>query len=211
MGRVLYRCLWFLFIGVVSPVVSTAAESCGPFEPADHSDARLPAGIESIRWGMNAAAVEALRGRALERYPDPSQEDVFQLHETLLEEESPTVTIRYTFYEDRLMEVTQFLRPIYIDLPESKLLLPYTEDWGPHAHVETVRSEHAKRAIDRKILEKNWTWCDRFTQLALVRDLVRGEVYTRRISRMIAAQMSTDLRERHERDTWNQVRELPTK
>ena len=210
MGRVLYRCLWFLMVGVAVPAGAFAAESCGPFNPADHSDAQLPAGIESVRWGMNATAVQALRGKALERYPDPTHADVFQLHETILEDDSPTVTIRYTFYEDQLMEVTQFLRPTFLDLPESRLLLPYTENWGPHAHSETLRDEKTARLIDRKTLEKSFTWCDRFTQLSLVRDLVRSEVYTRRISRMIASQMSSDLQERHERDTWNQVQKLPT-
>jgi len=194
------------------PVPARAARSCGPFEPEDRSDSQLPAGIEAVRWGMNAKAVEALRGRALERYPDPTHENVFQLHETILEEGAPTVTIRYTFYEDRLMEVTQFLRPTFLDLPESRLMLPYTEDWGEPTHRETLREQTSGivHISERKILEKSWTWCDRFTQIDLVRDLGHDEVFTRRISRMIASQMSTDIREKHERDTWTQVRELPT-
>lgn len=201
-----------LLLAVVLTAVGVArAESCGPFDPADDSDAVMPAGIEAVRWGMSPLAVEALRGQAMERYPDPQHENVFQLHELIRDDEAPIVAIRYTFFDDKLIEVRLYLRPDFLDLAESQLLAPYTGQYGGYTHKETVYDplHRPGRATAKSVLAKKWTWCDRFTQIELLRDLEGGEVIMHRISRMLAAELASDLEERHERDTWNAVRELP--
>ncbi len=187
------------------------AQACGAPDPDDLSDSRLPAGYKASRWGMSGAAVQALRGYALEKYPDPMHPEVYQLHETILDENSPTITIRYTFYKDRLMEVTQYLRPDFIELAESNLLTPYTEEYGPYAHKDTRmgRKDHAVR-INREILERKWTWCDRFTEVVLARQLEITEVVLRRNSRLILDELRKDTEHQRELDAWKRLRELPT-
>ena len=200
-------------VALTSLLVPTAGwgQACGAPDPTDLSDARLPAGYQASRWGMSGAAVQALRGYALERYPDPMHPEVYQLHETILDEGSPTITIRYTFYKDRLMEVTQYLRPDFIELAESNLLTPYTEQYGPFAHKETRRGpkDHGER-INREILERRWTWCDRFTEVVLARQLEFTEVVLRRNSRLILDELRHDAEHQREVDAWKRLRELPT-
>ena len=199
-----------LILGCLCPT-SSRAQACGEPEPQDRSDSRLPAGYKAARWGMSGTAVQALRGHALERYPDPMHPDVFQLHETILEQGSPTVTVRYTFYKDRLMEVTQYLRPYFLDLAESSLLMPYNQEYGPFTHKETRRGTRgAGERINREILENRWTWCDRFTEVVLARQLEQTEVILRRSSRLLFEEMRQTTDELRDLEAWKRLQELPT-
>jgi len=208
-----------LILTMVAVAVTTAflptrglAQACGAPDPVDFSDARLPAGYKAMRWGMSGTAVQALRGHALERYPDPMHpEVVYQLHETILEENSPTVTVRYTFYEDRLMEVTQYLRPDFIELAETNLLAPYNQEYGEYTHKETRRGARGTgQRINRVILENRWTWCDRFTEVVLARQLEHSEIILRRNSRILLEELRLDVEHQQAVDAWNKLQELPT-
>ncbi len=186
------------------------AQTCGEPHANDLSDAHLPAGYKSVRWGMSADEVQALRGHPLERYTDMNPE-IFQLREEILEENSPTVTLMYVFYKDRLMEVTQYLRPDFIELAESSLLTPYIEKYGPHGDVETLRGpQDPTSSINRTILEKRWIWCDRFTEVVLARQLQHSEVMMRRSSRLLFQELRQDTDHQRDVDTWTRLRELPT-
>jgi hypothetical protein len=186
------------------------AQMCGESNPDDRSDAHLPAGYKSVRWGMSGDEVQVLRGHKLEHYADVNP-DIFQLHEEILEEDSGTVTLRFVFYKDRLMEVTQYLRPEFIDLAESSLLTPYIEKYGAHGDVEILRGEKIyEETITRAILEKRWTWCDRFTETVLSRQLQKSEVVLRRNSRLLYDELRRDTDHQRDVDTWNRLQLLPT-
>jgi hypothetical protein len=186
------------------------AQACGVSDPNDLSDAHLPAGYKSVRWGMSGDEVQALRGYPLERVTDVNP-DVYQLREEIPEANAPTVTLMYVFYRDRLMEVTQYLRPDFIELAESSLLTPYTEKYGPFTDVETLKgAPTTSQPINRVILEKRWTWCDRFTEVVLARQLQHSEVVMRRSSRLLFAELRQDTDHQRDVDTWTRLRELPT-
>lgn len=185
------------------------AQACGESDPNDLSDAHLPAGYKSVRWGMSGEEVQALRGHALERYTDTNPE-IYQLREEILEENSPTVTLMYVFYKDRLMEVTQYLRPDFIEMAESNLLTPYIESYGQHTDVETLRGDVPRGTINRVVLEKRWTWCDRFSEVILSRQLQNSEVVLRRSSRLLFGELRRDADHQRDVDTWTRLRELPT-
>ena len=190
---------------------ASRAETCGPPAPHDLSDANLPAGLEAVRWGMTGAQVQLLRGQEMVRYGDASNEHVYQLDEPAVDEDAAIVTIRYTFYKDRLMEVTQYLHADYIGLSESSLLVPYTEQYGPFTHKETERGGFPSQQVHlRPILQRLWTWCDRFTEVVLNRDLGTNEVTIRRTSRLVLDQLATDTESARQKDEWSRVRDLPT-
>jgi hypothetical protein len=203
--------LWAVVTMALGGPRSAVAEPCGAPDPEDRSDANLPAGLESVRWGMSGAVVQLLRGQEMVRYGDTSNEDIYQLDEPAVDDDAAIVTIRYTFYQDRLMEVTQYLNRDYIGLTESNLLVPYTEEYGPFTHKETQRGGSTSQEVRlRPILSRCWTWCDRFTEVLLLRNLENNEITIRRTSRLLLDQLQTDTESARQADEWSRVRDLPT-
>ncbi len=187
---------------------ASAQTACeGVFMEPD-AEPHLPPGHDNVSWGMGGEAIQAVRGQRMERQGDLTSEDVYYLYE-MFEDGEATVRIRYTFYQDRLMEVLRYLNPDLLNTPESILLSRFEEELGPPADRKTFRDPHAEEdSVTAGITRKAWLWCDRFTEQVLWRMLDEGEVRIRCTSRIYREQLFQELTNAEDRAMWESLEGL---
>lgn len=208
---------WFVLVcvlvGIVTQPSAAGAQACGEVIRSDrvNHNAVLPAGFRNTSWGMSREAVQAVRGRALEEQPDLSNTLVHKLFETMTDEKG-VASIHYTFYDDRLMKVVLYLDQEAIEWGESELVAKFQKEFGVQNHHSLEElDDQEKRLGIRNFSDKDWVWCDAFTEQTLRRRPDHGEVLVIRQSQYIYDDLANQVTEDERKATFDAINNLDTK
>lgn len=134
--------------------------------PGEGGDAVLPSGYKGVRWGIAPAPLMAVRGRPMEpiKTPDPH---VHWLIETPPVGESGGIqTVKWKFWDDKLMEVQVFYRGPFTSREGRELRNKFVTRYGEANYEKKERERPPFLAANvqwEPTLEERWTWQDPYS------------------------------------------------
>lgn len=197
--------LTLLLCLVLLPATAAAQDSIfgNPNDlPGEGGDAVLPSGFRGVRWGISAEALMAVRGRPMEPLNAPDKHLTWLIESPPPGEEGGVTTVKWKFWDGRLMEVQVFYQGPFTRREGRELRNKFVTKYGEASYKKAEKERPpmlARNVAWDPVDEERWTWQDPFT-IQMLRRTSKDEVwFLVRQSRVYEAmRLLQDKREREE-------------
>jgi hypothetical protein len=162
----------------------------GPVEPGpgEGGDSELPAGYKGAVWGAGPAAIQALRGRPLERQITSSSHVTYLIEAPLPGDKSTKRVVKWKFWDDTLSEVHIHYEGPFNRSESRELVHKFESRYGAGNHEQKKERQHYN--WDKRtdiVLDEWWTWEDPFTTQMLKKNIEDSSWTVVRKSRVLQA------------------------
>ena len=198
-----------LFALALGPSLASAEGTAVPKKtqgPGEGGDSTLPAGYKGIVWGAHPNAVQALRGRPLERQITTSSHVVYLIEAPLPGDKSTKKVIKWKFWDEALIEVQVHYEGPFTRTESRELVYKFESAYGAGKHEQKKQEQfHGWDRSTDLVIDEWWTWEDPFTTQMLKKNKAdQGWVALRR-SRVLEANRDRQKEEAREQTNTNRV------
>jgi len=198
-------------LALVQPVVLAEAgtKNSEEPEPGEGGDSQLPAGYKGVVWGATTEAVQALRGRPLERMSTASSHVLYLIEAPLPGDKTTKTVVKWKFWDNELTEVHLLFEGPFNRTESREMIYKFESRYGEGRNEQRKQKQHYNwDAKTDLVIDEWWTWEDPFTTQMLKKNFEDNSFTVVRKSRVLEANRDRKTEEERMKAKTDRVQEI---